>query len=88
MSCSLSFLLWGSKVNGKPCSGPIVGIGCLNDLVHTKLIGSEKRDYNTANLLLNRISPYPLTQENVAGLDICKSHLVSRLVSVFLNSNK
>jgi len=75
LSCSLSFLLWGSQVNGKPCSGPIVGIGLLNDLVNTKFVGSDKRVYNTAHLLLNRISPYPLRQENVAGLDVCKSHL-------------
>ena len=77
LSCSLSFLLWSSQVNEKPCSGPIVGIGFLNDLVHSKWVGSDKTVYNTADLLLNRISPYPLTQENVAGLDVCKSHLVS-----------
>ena len=78
LSCTLSYLLWKSSVNGKPCSGSLVKIETLSDPVNSKFIGYDAtQTYTISSLLTNRLTPYQLTKENFSGLDVCKSHLVS-----------
>ena len=79
LSCTLSYLLWKSSVNGKPCSGSLVKIETLSDPVNSKFIGYDAtQTYTISSLLTNRLTPYQLTKENLSGLDVCKSHLVSK----------
>ena len=81
-SCSLSLLLWTSKLAQSPCDGIHEKIGGLNSnlnniLVRNKCAGSDETSVSAAELLLNRLSPYSIKQESVASLDVCRAHLVS-----------
>ena len=81
ISCTLSLLLWQSKLSQKPCGGVHEQVANLKSsvkylLVNNKCWGTDEQPFNMADLLMNRLSPNLMEQESLASIDVCKTHLV------------